>query len=78
MLDQTKIKDIRFSVDRIFWADRDFYGGLEERVFGTFTQWLNAAQLKPRILWDDEGVDTTITMHDLLAPDTESVPVYMS
>ena len=68
LLDQGSIKNIRFSLHKDFWIEHDFHGSLEERVFGTFRQWGSIAELKPYIDWDDGGVDTTLTMHDLLPP----------
>ena len=68
LLDQGSIKNICFSLHKDFWVEHNFHGSLDERVFGTFRQWGSVAELKPYIDWDDGGVDTTLTMHDLLPP----------
>lgn len=66
LLDQKSINGVRFSVHRTFWAEFDFFHTLEERVFGTFVQWVRTATLRPKIRWDDGGEDTEVSLCDLL------------
>ena len=61
LLDQKTIKDVRFSVGKAFWLGYDFYDELEERTYGTFTQWGNSKNLLPRIEWDDGEKDTQLS-----------------
>ena len=66
MLDQSAISNIRFSISRIFWAGRDFYSDLPERVCGTFARWVNKEKLMPSINWDDGGKDTSVGLTELI------------
>lgn len=71
LMEQSTIKEVRFSIGKIFWADRDFYAGLDERIFGTLKQWVNTRELKPKILWDDGMEDTAVSLHELLPPEVQ-------
>jgi hypothetical protein len=57
LLDCARINGVRFSVSKVFWAGYPFYEQLEERVFGTFNQWLSVSARRPKITWDDGGTD---------------------
>ena len=61
LLDVSSIKDVRFSISKDFWRGYPFHDELEDRVFGKFERWINAASLKPKILWDDGEADTART-----------------
>ena len=64
LLDQSSIKDVRFSISSLLWADQPFYSGIKgTRQKGTFRQWGNASQLIPYIDWDDGETDTRVTIH---------------
>ena len=65
LFDQKGIKDIRFSISKLFWVDLDFFPTLEERVFGTLTRWSNKAKLNIGIHWDD-GNDEPLCLADIL------------
>jgi hypothetical protein len=67
--DQSSIQGVRFRIRKLFWADRDFFAGLDDWIFGTFDRWLNVNNLTPKITWDDGLEDTQVTMADLLAPE---------
>lgn len=54
MLDISSVKDVRLSVGKIFWADKEFYDSLPDRIFGTVQRWVNKQQGRITILWDDE------------------------
>ena len=64
--DLSSVAGVRFSIGKAFWADRDFYDGLPDRVLGTFARWLNKEELIPKIVWDDGGDDTQVGLCDLL------------
>ena len=49
LLDQGTLKDIRFSVSKLFWVELPFYSTLEDRVLGTFKQWTRKADFKVSI-----------------------------
>ena len=67
LLDQNSVKDIRFSISKLLWCELPaFQSMIEDRYFGTFKQWLKTAERRPKIEWDDGGVDTALTLHDLL------------
>ena len=65
LLDQGTLKDIRFSVSKLFWVELPFYSTLEDRVLGTFKQWTRKADFKVSIRWDDDE-EETLTLCDLL------------
>ena len=66
LLDLSSIKDVRFSVSKIFWAGFDFYNDLEPRVSGTLLQWVRKNELRVRIAWDD-GEQEPLPLVDLLS-----------
>ena len=68
LCDVSSIKNVRFSIAKDFWAGYEFYYSLPPRVLGQFERWLDTDGLKPKILWDDGGQDTQLTLMDLLAP----------
>ena len=70
LLDQSTIKDVRFSVHKTFWAGYPFFDGLPVRVHGTLNQW-GLTGVTPWITWDDGGRDTKITLSELLSPASE-------
>lgn len=53
LLDLTSIKDVRISVEKIFWAGFDFYDSLEDRVFGKLSRWTNKNTFSAKVDWDD-------------------------
>ena len=67
-MDISSIKEVRFSIGKVFWAGYDFYDDLEDKVYGQFEKWIDSRALKPKILWDDGETDTQLTLMDLLAP----------
>jgi hypothetical protein len=79
LLDQKRIEGIRFSVSNIFWLGYDFHDSLPDRVYGTMQKWINIKGLLPKILWDDEGTDTALSLMALLPPSVEfNLEVYAS
>jgi len=58
LLDQSSVKDVRFSISRDFWIGFPFYESLSHRIYGTFTQWLVRIEFKVKILWDDGETDS--------------------
>jgi hypothetical protein len=68
LLDCSNVKDVCFSVDKEFWKGTSCYDSLTDRTAGKFTQWLNVADRRLRILWDDGEVDTQLTLQILLHP----------
>jgi hypothetical protein len=47
--DQSSIQGVRFRIRKLFWADRDFFAGLDDWIFGTFDRWLNVTNLTPKL-----------------------------
>ena len=65
LLDQSTVKDVRFSVSKLFWVDLSFYTTLEDRVCGTFKQWTKKAEFRVSIRWDDTA-EETLSLSDFL------------
>lgn len=57
LLDLSSVKDVRFSISKVFWQGFPFYSTLAPRVFGTITKWVNKGQLRVSVIWDDGEVE---------------------
>lgn len=57
LLDLSSVKDVCFSVSKVFWSGFDFYPSLDNRVHGKIERWVNKADLRVRVRWDDGEVE---------------------
>ncbi|KAL3897546.1 MAG: hypothetical protein SGPRY_013028, partial [Prymnesium sp.] len=55
--DLSSIRDVRFSVRKIFWAGFEFFDGLAARVCGRLDKWVSKVELRVRVQWEDEAVE---------------------
>ncbi|KAL3927268.1 MAG: hypothetical protein SGPRY_002906 [Prymnesium sp.] len=58
LLDATRISGASFSANKILWVGYQFFGEREERMYGTFEKWINAAS-RQSILAIEERFRTT-------------------